>query len=183
MPDLHRLDPLRADVRAVRAGVLAAPAVVSAALAHGEAGGCEGALALVLATALCWCGAVAALTRRRSAAALLGWLLGAQVVTHVVVELFCGATSPAQHLAHGLTSRMLLTHLVAAALAAPVLARADAGLWLTRVLLRAVRRRRPAVVRAVVVPDRPVASPVPVLVSLVTSAPVGRRGPPVLLRT
>lgn len=183
--------PTRPDhgaVRGVRAAVLTAPAVGAGVLGHVLADGCADLLGTLLAVGVVWPAAVAVLGRRRSPAAFLAWVVGAQAVTHLLLELTCssvrtGQMSLVQHLVATSSGEMVTAHAVAAVLTAVALGRADAGLWAAHALRRAVRRLR---------------VPTPILVVPVlprTAAPVvltelrdqqhhqlpGRRGPPARL--
>lgn len=172
-----RVDPQRGLVRGVRAAVLALPAVGVAALAHRSVDRCLDVPGTLLALGACWSGAVAVLGARRRLPALLGWLVAAQVVTHLALQATCATPGP---LVPG--ARPLAAHLAAVVVLALALHRADAGLWLADGLLRAVRR--------LLAPTRPVpplvpgAAPLPAtaapwrLPSAVPRTSVARRGPP-----
>ena len=191
MTAMLRLDPTRALVRGVRAGVLTVPAVGMAASAHASAGSCTSLVGLGLAAGVSWPAAVALLGRRRSVLSLLAWLTLVQAVTHVILEQLCpdvmsGQMGLLDHLLMGLTPTMLLMHGGSVLLTALVLARADAGLWTARALIRAgarmIRTIRLPKAPAVVVPRTrllPV-EPKPLIDLWKAPHPV-RRGPPALL--
>jgi hypothetical protein len=114
--------------------VLSLVAVLVAGIAHTLADGCLDPDGLLLALGACWPGAVAVLGRERRLPALLTWVVGAQVVTHVVVGLTCGGTVEAT------SGRSLAVHVAAVVVTTAVLARADATLWAVDALWRAVAR-------------------------------------------
>lgn len=183
-----RLDPSTGLLRGVRAGVLTVPTVGTAVLGHAAVDGCSSAFAVFVAAGLCWPAAVALLARQRRLPALLGWVLGAQLLSHAVLSALCGDGGQggqgglAGHVLATATPAMLTAHFAAALVTGAVLARADAGLWVARGLLRAAGRllHRP---RAVLpAPSSP--APRPAARRVVPPAQVAqtvpsRRGPPV----
>ncbi|MCW2600940.1 MAG: hypothetical protein JWM02_2769 [Frankiales bacterium] len=187
------LDPRQGLVRGVRAAVLTVPAVGGAALAHSLADGCGSLLAMTAAAGLCWPAAVALLRGRRRLPALIAWLVGAQVVTHLLLEWMCpdvtsGRMGLLDHLLMGLSPAMLSVHVGAVLVTAVLLDRADAGLWAADALLRAgiralrvlAGRTRPVLPEPVWRGTSFVSRPVR-LHGLWEAAPLVRRGPPALL--
>lgn len=183
-----RVDPTRGLVRGVRAAVLTVPIVAGAVLAHATADGCADLLAVVAALGLCWPAAVALLGARRSLGALVLWVAGTQVVTHVLLEWVCGEggghASLAQHLLSSLDGTMIATHLIAVVVTSVLLGRADAGLWTADALLSSASRLLglptplPAQVTPVVLAHLRRPDAVPPLHPLWETAPLQRRGPP-----
>jgi hypothetical protein len=179
----------RGAVRGVRAGILASAAVLGAVSAHSLVDGCVNVVGALLALGYAWPAAVAVLGARRRVPALLLWLTGVQVVTHVLLDWTCTSVSSgqvgfAEHLVSGLQLSPLLVHGASVALSAAVLGRADAGLWLARGLVTAARSFLRPVLPGAFVPDRTRALPV-LQVELAADVwqvphPV-RRGPPALL--
>jgi hypothetical protein len=88
------LDPQQGLVHGVRAGVLTVLAVGLATLAHASVDGCVSMVAFVLAAGLCWPAAVSLLKAQRRLPALVGWLVLAQGVTHLLLAQMCGDTAP-----------------------------------------------------------------------------------------
>jgi hypothetical protein len=141
---LH-LDPQQGLVRGVRAGVLTVLAVGFATLAHVSVNGCISMVAVVLAAGLCWPAAVSLLKAQRRLPALVGWLVLAQGITHLLLEQMCGEAGPGHaglvdHLMMGITPRMLAMHAGSVLFTAVLFGRADAGLWTARALVRAGAR-------------------------------------------
>jgi hypothetical protein len=180
--------PAASTVRALRAAVLTVPAVGSAALAHAAVDPCTSVLGVLLSAGVCWSAAVALLGARRPRVALLGWVLGAQAVTHLMLALTC--TDPSSSSGGALLHRtlpgalMLAAHAGAAAAAALLLGRADAGLWTARALLRSGARLLRLLARTLVRLPRvratvPTLPPVPTVGSRVRGS-VWRGGTPVL---
>jgi hypothetical protein len=193
MTAVLRLDPGTGLLRGTRAAVLTVPAVALAVFAHWAGGGCVTWLGVLTSLGLCWPAAVAVLAGRARVAVLVGWLLLAQVVTHTLLEWLC-ADAPAVHAAGmdhamtGLAPRMLVMHAVAIAVTAVVLARADAGLFAAKALVRAAARTLrfvralPSLTGTVVAKPAPCPPAVPVLGDLWKGPhPKVRRGPPALL--
>jgi hypothetical protein len=182
-----RTRPDHGVVRGVRAAVLTLPAVGAAAAAHLLVDGCADLVGSAVALGVVWPAAVALLGRRRSVPAFLLWVVAAQAVTHILLELTCrsvtsGETPFLQHVGASPSARMLAAHGVAALLTAVALGRADAGLWTAHALLRLVGRLRvPAL--TVVLPLRPlpaVPAPATQLRDRLHHRLPGRRGPPAL---
>jgi hypothetical protein len=169
-------DPRSALVRGVRALVLTVSAVGLAGAAHSLVDACLNATGLLLAAGLCWPAAVWVLGRRRHVPALVAWLAGAQVVTHLLLEATCGPSGRA------LPPRALAVHAVGCAISALLLHRADSGLWAAHLLLRAVDRlrpRRPVLLAVPLAPRTRVETAVPpIRPRAVTRTPYVRRGPP-----
>jgi len=128
------IDPRSGAVRGFRALVLTVVAVGVAGAAHTFVDGCADLGGLALALGVCWPLAVSVLGSRRRLPALLAWTVGAQVVTHAVVELTCGGAG------HATPLRVLAAHAGAVLVTTVLLARADAGLWVAHALRRAVGR-------------------------------------------
>jgi hypothetical protein len=171
-----QLDPQRGLVRGVRAAVLTAPAVGIAALAHSQVDTCLDGLALALSAGLCWPAAVALLGRRRRLPALVAWLVGAQVVTHVLLAQACH--EPQQWSTSGTAA-----HGVAVLLTAALLHRADTDLWIARAVVRSAARLLDLTPRAtwrLTSPRRlrPVVQAAVVLLAPHRSSPRVLRGPP-----
>ncbi|MGZ6826538.1 MAG: hypothetical protein ACXVGH_07070 [Mycobacteriales bacterium] len=129
-------------LRGVRAGVLAVAAVALAEGAHAVTDGCISFTGLLVALGVCWPAAVAVLGRQRGVLHLLGWLLGMQVVLHVLLESLCGEVVSGRepllaHLSVAPSGRMLAAHALAVVLAAVLLGRADAKVWVVAALRRA----------------------------------------------
>jgi hypothetical protein len=168
------LDPRKGAARGLRALVLAVVAVGLAGAAHTFVDGCADLGGLGVALGICWPGAVVVLGRRRRLPALIAWTAGAQVVTHVVVELTCGGAG------HATPLRVLAAHATAVLVTAALLQRADSGLWVAHALRRAVGRL--LLPRLVPTPVRPRlrAMPVAPLVSRTRwlVSPRVLRGPP-----
>lgn len=162
--------------------MLTVPTVGLASAAHELVDGCDSLIAIALAAGLCWPGAVAMLGVRRRVPALLAWVVTAQLVTHALLDGLCG---PGIHLPT-LTPTMAAFHAVAAVTTALLLGRADSGLWVADVVVRAgakaLRLRRSLALPVVPAPVRRT-RPVPVLLPRTTwvAAQPARRGPPVLL--
>jgi hypothetical protein len=127
------LDPRGAAARGLRALVLTSVAVAVAGSVHTYLDGCLDLSGLLLSLGLCWPGAVLVMGRRRRLPLLLGWVVGAQVVTHVVLTLTCGAaqTTP---------GRVVLGHALAVLVTTAVVARVDAALWAADSVRRALAR-------------------------------------------
>lgn len=193
MTAAQRLDPESGLVRGLRALVLTVPAVGGAVLAHGLTDGCGSLAAVLTAGGLCWPAAVVLLGARRRLPALIAFVLLAQLVTHALLERTCTDITSGQvgllaHLRHGFTPQLVAIHLLAAAVTALLLGRADAGLWSARQLVRGGARilrlagalpplpLPPAVVRLVAV-----VSGIPLLRSTWETAQPVRRGPPAAL--
>lgn len=177
-------------MRALRAGVLTVPAVGIALVTHLSADGCTSAAGVFAAMALTWPAAVLLLSRQRRLPVLLTWLVGVQVSLHVLLSSFCtDVTSGQVTVWHAVTSlptdRMLLAHCLAVLATGVVLGRADAGLWATKALVRAVGRLR---LPTAVPPVRACGAPVALraadgsmhLPRLWSSPRPVRRGPPAL---
>ncbi len=165
-----------ADTRAVllvRATLLALPAVGTASLAHLYVDGCVEIGALLLAVAATWTSAAAIVRGRRSTGMLLGWILGAQVATHLLLAAQCDG------IAHALAvpgAGMIGAHLLTAALVAPVLARREAGLATAR---RIVARWGRTVAAALPLPEQPsFAGALTLRTAGRTVHDASRRGPP-----
>jgi len=153
--------------------VLSLVAVLVAGTAHTVADGCLDAHGLVLALGACWPGDVAVLGRRRRLPALLAWVVGAQVLTHVVVGLTCSGRVEAT------SARVVAVHAVAALVTTAVLARADAVLWAVDSLRRALTRLLvPASVDLPVVPRTRVIRTTRPLQGRWSVSPRVLRGPP-----
>jgi len=173
--------------RGLRAAVLAVPAVGASSLAHGSVDRCADLIGVALALGLLWPAAVALVGGRRSVPALVAWLLGAQVVTHLVLDATCssgGMSGVQHHLVAGSSPRMVMAHLLAATVTGVLLGRADGRLWWARALARALRRARRPVLPLVPVARQarvPVVHPAPVRSLWKAPHPV-RRGPPALSR-
>jgi hypothetical protein len=144
---LRSVDPATGIVRGVRALVLMVPAVGATVASHTRADGCTSWPAVALAAAVGWAGAVALLGKQRGLPWLLSWVVVAQLVTHVALQARCVEAASGQagggggeQLLAGATPAMLIAHSCSAVLTAGLFARADAGLWMARSLLRAGRR-------------------------------------------
>ncbi|MCW2674238.1 MAG: hypothetical protein JWP14_2827 [Frankiales bacterium] len=186
------VDPRAGLVRGVRAAILTVPTVGGAAIAHSLVDGCDSVFALLLAVGVCWPAAVAVLGSRRRLPAFTGWVVLAQVATHLLLEAMCtdvtaGRTGWAQHLLTGVTPAMLLTHGTAVLLTSVLLGRADACLWAADALVRAGAKAL-RLLRVLVPPSlpAPVRRTAPLLAvefprSSWVAAQPARRGPPVLL--
>jgi len=178
-----RLDPSTGLLRGVRAGVLTVPTVGTAVVGHAAVDGCGSLFAVLAAAGVCWPAAVALLGRRRRLPALVAWVIGAQLVSHVVLAALCGEGAVAQHVLSEMTPAMLGAHAAAALVTGALLARADAGLWAAGALVRAVGRllRLGRATAAVVVPPRLPSAPlrVPPRLPWVLLTQPTRRGPPV----
>jgi hypothetical protein len=189
---LH-VDPERGWVRGVRAAVLTVPTVGFATLAHASVDSCVSVIAVLLATGVCWPAAVALLGARRRLPALVGWLVLAQAVTHLLLELMCGDTPAGHsglvgHLTLGVSPAMLTMHCGSVVVTAVLLRRADAGLWTAQALVAAgARAARLLVVGVLPVPCAPVLRVVRAASSarrprvLWAAPPPLRRGPPAAL--
>ena len=184
------LDPRQGCVRGVRAAVLTAPAVAAAGLAHSLTDGCGSLLVLLLAAGLLWPAAVAVLGARRRLPVLLCWLLGAQLLTHLLLVSACsdvtsGQEGAWQHLQAGLTPATVAAHLCALAATATLLSRADAGLWTARALIRGASRMWRLAVMLPAPPTLVRLRLLPLLVQVLEDtgkvARPPRRGPPALL--
>lgn len=178
-----RLDPSTGVLRGLRAGVLTIPTVGTAVLGHAAVDGCGSVFAVLVAAAVCWPAAVALLGRCRRLPALVAWVVGAQLMSHVVLAALCGEGAVAQHVLSEMTPAMLGAHAAAALVTGAFLARADAGLWAAGALLRAVGRllRRGYAPPPVVVPPCLPSAPLrdcPRLPWVLLTQPT-RRGPPV----
>lgn len=139
------LDPQRGLVRGVRAGVLTVPAVGFATLAHASMDGCVSVVGVLLAVGLCWPATVVLLRAQRRLPALVGWLVLAQGLTHLLLEQMCGEAPPGlsglvDHLMMGVSPDMLAVHAGSALFTAVLFGRADAGLWTAQALVRAGAR-------------------------------------------
>jgi hypothetical protein len=195
------LNPLAGSVRAARAALLATPAVASAVLAHAAGGGCLSVLSVAFAGAFAWPAAVLLLGAHRSVVSVLVWLVGCQVVTHLVLEMACPSAPPMglpgeqggmawwqMALGHGGTP-MLAAHAAAAVVMALLFCAGDAAVWsayhVRRAVAGAVRWVRTLMVPAVVVPEPADVGRFEVederARALWQVAPWWRRGPPVLL--
>jgi hypothetical protein len=173
--------------------VLTVPTVGFAALAHASVDSCLSIGALLLATGLCWPAAVALLRAQRRLPALLGWVVLAQAVTHLLLEQMCGDAAPGRsgligHLTMGVSPAMLAMHAGSVLVTAVLLRRADAGLWAARSLVAAgARAARLFALDVVSVPRPPVLRAVRVATgarrprALWAAAPPLRRGPPAAL--
>jgi hypothetical protein len=166
----------------VRAAVLTVPTVGTAAVAHAAVDGCDSPFALLVAAGLCWPAAVALLGVQRRLAALLAWVVAAQVGAHLVLAALCADGDG--HLGLAASPVMLAAHGVAAVATAALLAGADAGRWTACARLRRATRllrtrRLPArvVVPAPLRRTSPVSLPLP-RTSWVAAQPA-LRGPPV----
>ncbi|RJL31606.1 MFS transporter [Bailinhaonella thermotolerans] len=166
--------------RLARAAVFSAVCVLLGVLGHVFAGGGlpgwaapAGVGALVLAAAYALAG------RERSPGLIVGFLLGAQLLSHELFRLGAPAPGPSAAHDHG-GSAMLLAHLVAAALAGWWLARGEAALWsvLRRLAVRLLAvLASPAPIPAPGTAPRPAGGPVrPARLTLRHS--LTRRGPP-----
>ena len=184
-----RLELDRGWVLGLRAAVLTAPTVAIAILTHLSADGCVTGLAMVSALVLTWPAAVLLVARRRGTPSLITWLVGLQLGLHCLLSGLCdqvatGQVTPWHAFSLVPSGRMLLAHALAVVATAILLGRADAGLWATRAVLRAIGRLRPP--QLVPVSPAPQAErPAGITPTFVTSlwaapGPV-RRGPPLLL--
>jgi len=159
---LH-LDPQQGLVHAVRAGLLTVPAVGFATVAHASIDSCVNVVALLLAAGLCWPAAVILLRAQRRLPALIGWLVIAQGVTHLLLEQMCGDAMPGSmglidHLMMGVSPAMFAAHTGSVLFTAALFGRADAGLWTAQALVRAgarALRRLAACVSPARLPQRP----------------------------
>lgn len=175
-------------LRGARAGVLTVSAVALAEAAHAVSDGCISLTGLLVSLGLCWPAAVAVLGRRRRLPSLLGWLLGMQVVLHLLLESLCGEVvsgreSLTAHLSVAPSGRMLAAHALAVVLAAVLLGRADAKVWMVAALRRAGVLTAPLVVAQPPLTRRTrrVAPGAPVVRSRWDGPRPSRRGPPALL--
>jgi len=140
-----QLDPQQRLVHAVRAGLLTVPAVGFATAAHASIDDCVSVVAVFLAAGLCWPAAVILLRAQRRLPALIGWLVLAQGVTHLLLEQRCGDAMPGNmglidHLMMGVSPTMMAMHGGSVLLTAVLFWRADAGLWAAQALVRAGTR-------------------------------------------
>lgn len=163
-------------VRLVRGLLLALPAVGTATLGHASVDGCVEVLGVASAFSLSWASAVAVVGTRRRTSTLLGWVVLAQALSHVVLSASCDGWAGALQLP---SMQLLLTHGAAALVMAALLGHGDAGLWTAQQLVRAARRLlTPA--KVLHLPTwRQLSALRPVL--LTTALPfheVSRRGPP-----
>ena len=166
------LDPRSGTARGLRALVLSVVAVLVAGTAHTFADGCLDAPGLVLALGACWPAAVALLGRRRRLPALLAFVVGAQVVTHVVVGLTCGGVEAT-------SLRVLAVHALGVVVTTALLARTDTALWAVDALRRAVARvLMPVTVDVPVVPRARTSRPTHRLHARWLVSPRVLRGPP-----
>jgi hypothetical protein len=176
--DPLRLDPQQGLVRVVRAGVLTVPAVGFAAFAHASVDRCVSVVAVLLAVSVCWPAAVVLLGAQRRIPALLGWLVVAQGVTHLLLEQLCvdagpGPSGLVEHLMIGISPDMLAMHAGSVIFTAVLFGRADAGLWTARAVVRAGARA----LRRIGAPVLPVGLP---RVYCTAGASTGKRRPQVL---
>jgi hypothetical protein len=166
--------PLSPRWRGLRSTVFAVVAALMAALGHAIAGGGFPDAAALLSTAAVVGGSVSGLARRRrTAAGIFGVLLASQVAFHLTFVV-----AGHEHHAVDLT-RMIGFHLAAAAIAALVMARGEAALF---VLLSWLDRLVPTLVAAIPAPpgDRPRPSPPRPhpMANRAPLVPISRRGPP-----
>jgi hypothetical protein len=176
--DPLRLDPQQGLVRVVRAGVLTVPAVGFAAFAHASVDRCVSVVAVLLAVSVCWPAAVVLLGAQRRIPALLGWLVVAQGVTHLLLQQMCGdagrgSSGLIEHLMMGVSPDMLAMHAGSVIFTAVLFGRADAGLWTARAVVRAGARA----LRRIGAPVLPVGLP---RVYCTAGASTGKRRPQVL---
>jgi hypothetical protein len=139
------LDPQQRLVHAVRAGLLTVPAVGFATVAHASIDDCVSVVAVFVAAGLCWPAAVILLRAQRRLPALIGWLVLAQGVTHLLLEQMCGEAASGNmglidHLMMGISPTMLAMHGGSVLFTAVLFRRADAGLWTAQALVRAGTR-------------------------------------------
>jgi hypothetical protein len=188
-----RLDPQQGVVRVVRAGVLTVPAVGFATIAHASVEGCVSVVAVLLALGVCWPAAVVLLRGQRRLPVLVGWLVLAQGITHLLLAQMCGDARPGPsglvgHLMMGVSPDMLAMHAGSVLFTAVLFGRADAGLWTARALVRAGARALRLIGASLVPVGLPRAClPVGVTTGvrrprvLWEAAAPPRRGPPALL--
>ena len=124
-------------VRLVRGLLLALPAVGTATLGHASVDGCVEVLGVASALSLSWASAVAIVGTRRRTSTLLGWVVLAQALSHVVLSASCDGWAGALQLP---SMQLVLTHVAAALVMAVLLGHGDAGLWTAQRLVRAARR-------------------------------------------
>lgn len=169
--------PLSPRGRGLRSGVFALVAALLAAVGHTVGGGGFPDAAALLSTTAVVGGSVTGLARRRrTAGGIFGVLLISQVAFHLVFVV-----AGHQHHSFDLV-RMATFHVVAAGLAALVLARGEAALfvlasWLDRLVPR-LADSIAVPLGAGAAPLRPRATPVPTMP--VTARAISRRGPPAL---
>jgi hypothetical protein len=174
--------PDASTVRALRAAVLRVPAVGTAALAHAAVDPCQNFLGVLLAAGVCWPAAVALLGARRHRMVLLGWILTAQAVTHLMLSLTCSSPASGWELLHQALpgGLMLAAHAASAAIAAVLLAKADAGLWAARALLRSGSRLLRTLTRPSIRPRVPARLPRLVPLAIPELGTIWQAGTPVL---
>jgi hypothetical protein len=167
-------EPLSPRWRGLRSAIFAVVAALLAALGHAVAGGGFPDAAALLSTAALIGGSVSGLARRRrTAGGIFGVLLASQLAFHL-----CFVVAGHEHHAVDLT-RMVGFHLAAAAIAALVMARGDAALF---VLLSWFGRLVPTA--GAPIPSPPGGSQclrpadLDPMVSPALLQPISRRGPP-----
>jgi hypothetical protein len=151
------LRPGTGPLRAARATAVAASSVGLGALGHLAADGCLSVTGAVWAFALIGAASWSLLSRQRSTGFFLLWLAGSQSVAHGAFTFFCRHTGPEPVPSHPVLS-MLTAHVLALALVALLLGRAEARTWAPATLVRVLRAAARAV-RAVVARLTPVALP------------------------
>ena len=123
------LAPERGPLRFTRTAAVATPAVGLALAAHALTGGCLPVGPALAATALGTAASWAFAARERSGREVAGLLLLTQAVVHLLLTLTCAdAPGPAGGVLSG--APMAAAHLLAVTLAALVLHRTEAALWL-----------------------------------------------------
>ena len=121
------------------------PAVGFATFAHASVDGCVSVVAVLLAVGVCWPAAVVLLRAQRRLPAVVGRLVVAQGVTHLLLQQMCGDAGRGlsgliEHLMMGVSPDMLAMHAGSVMFTAVLFGRADAGLWTARALVRAGAR-------------------------------------------